>query len=108
MILNFLELIGLSLLGTAIYTLWAVRKHIADFKFSVFIGKNKGFWIWCTLFQVVMAVIATWFHEVITGLEQFIPVKFDDPKAFILSGWALAMAANQVSKPDQKIGKLKT
>jgi len=107
MLLHFLELVGLSLLGTAIYTLWAVRKHIKDFKPKIFIGKNKGFWIWCTCFQVVMSFTAVKFPEVIDGLGQFIPIKFDDPKAFIISGWALAMAANQVSKPEQKIGQLK-
>lgn len=95
--------IGLALIGTAIYTIWAVRSKLKEFNISIFFKDNKAFWIWCTLLQVLMAGLVAISPESASALKQLIGIDFTEASAFVTSGWMLSIAANSAIK--DKIGR---
>ena len=74
--IDFATNIGLALIGTAIYTLWAVRTKLREFDFGVFFKDNKAFWLWCTLFQIAMAGLVSFSPEGAGAFKSLIGIDF--------------------------------
>lgn len=70
-LLIFLENFLLSLAGLLFYVLWVAREHLYNFNWNIFYNKNKVFWLWAFLVQLLYTIIMSFYTE----LEQTVAIR---------------------------------
>jgi hypothetical protein len=94
--------IAFALVGLAIYTLWKVREYLNTFDWGIFLKRNKMFWLWAFLLQVIFALLLVLAPDSSGAIKSLTGIDLSEPMAFITSGAALGAAASQAAKAGKK------
>lgn len=95
--------LGLGFLGLAIFTVWSIREHLAEFSFKILFQRNVPFWIWSVTMLLLFSILLTVSPQGATAIKTVTGLDVvSEPSAFIAMGLGLARIARDIQTNKKK------